>query len=639
MAGALSPGGPALPSSSNDHASLGRRRFLQLAAGSAAAVGLAAIPRPGQVSAEDGPPVVPVTIEELTIAGSAYAAGVLDGVTFPAGDLILAPGRRTGLYTSGVLRAKDPFTHVGLRWRATSPLAIDVSLRASSDGSTWTDWRTVHIEHNDKSVTKETFASPVNVGRATQLQIRVAFDASRGSAVVSLITAALLNATDAAPRPTPGGALEVPSGIVTGQVFRREHWGADESKRFKDGAEWWHRMYVPVKKIVVHHTAGTNDFKDIEAVKAEVRADYAYHATTLDWGDIGYNMLIDRWGNIYEGRHGRGQGLSREAFSPGLVAGHALDHNYGSVGIALIGTFTKPGENQEPGIPLPEAMERALVDAIVWQCQLHNIDPSESSDYLLVTDEWNRGMNNVSGHRDCNTTLCPGGYVYDRLPLIRAAVAQKLRGGAPALRLRANGGQRGTPRTAQNVQFDWGSERGTGRYVYLLEGWRRFPKSEDVEYLTGFDGAERPAWQPTEAKSAGLRELLAKFGGVDAEPDAARYTFHVAELDDAGKPGFKRTHTLLLEAGDDMAPSVQIASPRDNATLPANAAVRFEASASDAEDGDLSYRIAWTSSRDGELGRTAIFTRQLSAGDHAITASITDSNGVTRSQTVKVRVS
>src|SRR3954469_15675469 len=152
-----------MPTPANDHASLGRRRFLKLAAGSAAAVGLAAVTRPGFASAEDGPPVVPVTIEELTIAGSAYAAGVLDGVALPSGDLVLAPGRRTGLYTSGVLRAKEPFTHAGLRWAATQPLAIDVSLRASSDGTTWTDWRTVHIEHNDKSATRETYASPVNV--------------------------------------------------------------------------------------------------------------------------------------------------------------------------------------------------------------------------------------------------------------------------------------------------------------------------------------------------------------------------------------------------------------------------------------------------------------------------------------------
>lgn len=628
-----------MPASSNEHVPLGRRRFLQMAAGSAAAAGLSAVTGRGAASAEDGPPIVPVTSEEITqtVADMIFTGNVRDGVETTSGGLYLSPGRRTGLWTSRVLQARAPFTHVGLRWRSTERLAIDVSLRASSDARTWTDWRLVHIEHNDKSLLAQTYASPVNVGRATYLQMRIAFDSARGDPHVDEITATLLNATDAAPRPTPAGALEVPSGIIRGQVFRREHWGADESKRFKDGAEWWNRMYVPVKKIVVHHTAGTNNFKDIEDVKAEVRADYAYHATTLDWGDIGYNILIDRWGNIYEGRHGRGQGLSREAFSPGVVAGHALDHNYGSVGIALLGTFTKPGENDAPGIPLPEAMERALVDVVAWQCQLHNIDPSESSDYLLVTDKWNRGMNNVSGHRDCNTTICPGGYVYDRLPLIRAAVAQKLRGGALSLRLRANGGQRSTARTAQTVQFDWGSERGTGRYVYLLEGWRRFPRSED-EYLTGFDGAERPVWKQIEAKSAGLRELLTAFGGVEATLKPARYTFHVAELDDAGKPGFKRTHTLLLEAGDDLAPSVQIASPKDNATLPANAAVRFEASAGDPEDGDLSYRITWTSSRDGQLGRTAIFTRSLSAGEHTITASITDSNGVTRTAISHIRV-
>ena len=41
--------------------------------------------------------------------------------------------------------------------------------------------------------------------------------------------------------------------------------------------------------------------------------------------------------------------------------------------------------------------------------------------YEIVAFPVPEGMSNVSGHRDCNTTICPGGYVYDRLPLIRAA--------------------------------------------------------------------------------------------------------------------------------------------------------------------------------------------------------------------------
>src|SRR5215212_3150850 len=160
----------------NEHAphNPSRRRFLQLAAGGAAAAGLAAVTRPGMASAEDGPPAIPVLIEEMVLAGSLFGGGVLDGVSLPGGDLTLTPGRRTGLYTSGVLRAKDPFTHIGLRWAAVLPLAVDISVRASSDGVTWTDWRTVRMEHHDKSVAKETFATPVNVGRATMLQVRVA---------------------------------------------------------------------------------------------------------------------------------------------------------------------------------------------------------------------------------------------------------------------------------------------------------------------------------------------------------------------------------------------------------------------------------------------------------------------------------
>src|SRR5439155_9827931 len=47
------------------------------------------------------------------------------------------------------------------------------------------------------------------------------------------------------------------------QVVPREAWGADEGLRFKpDGSEAWPRAYVPVKKVVVHHTGTDNDYAD-----------------------------------------------------------------------------------------------------------------------------------------------------------------------------------------------------------------------------------------------------------------------------------------------------------------------------------------------------------------------------------------
>ena len=88
----------------------------------------------------------------------------------------------------------------------------------------------------------------------------------------------------------------------------------------------WDPEYVPVKKIIVHHTVTSNSDPDPAAT---VRSIYYYHAVSLGWGDIGYNFLIDRQGRIYEGRYG----------GNAVVGGHALTWNYGSVGIAALGNY------------------------------------------------------------------------------------------------------------------------------------------------------------------------------------------------------------------------------------------------------------------------------------------------------------
>ena len=67
--------------------------------------------------------------------------------------------------------------------------------------------------------------------------------------------------------------------------------------------------------------------------------------------------------------------------------------------------------------------------------------------------------------------------------------------------------------------------------------------------------------------------------------------------------------------------------------------VAFAGSAADAEEGDLSADLVWTSSRDGLLGTGAAFaTAGLACGLHQITASVVDLHGGSDQQTIQIQI-
>jgi hypothetical protein len=90
--------------------------------------------------------------------------------------------------------------------------------------------------------------------------------------------------------------------------------------------------------------------------------------------------------------------------------------------------------------------------------------------------------------------------------------------------------------------------------------------------------------------------------------------------------------------GDNTAPSVTISSPANNASFTSGTSINFSGSATDAEDGNLTSSLAWTSSRDGQIGTGGSFSAVLSDGTHTITASITDSGGLAGSDSITVVV-
>jgi hypothetical protein len=91
--------------------------------------------------------------------------------------------------------------------------------------------------------------------------------------------------------------------------------------------------------------------------------------------------------------------------------------------------------------------------------------------------------------------------------------------------------------------------------------------------------------------------------------------------------------------GPGQPPNVTLASPPALAMFGAGERIALAGSALDPEDGDLSARLRWSSSRDGPIGKGGSFeTASLSEGIHTITAAATDRHGRTDSESVRIEV-
>jgi hypothetical protein len=203
----------------------------------------------------------------------------------------------------------------------------------------------------------------------------------------------------------------------------RAAWGADESLRFgADGTETWPPAYFPVQTLTVHHTAGVNDDPDPAAT---VRAIYYFHTITNGWGDVGYQLLIDQAGSVYEGRWSGTDGVPVFGSAlgpdgrPQMVNGaHAVGFNAGNIGVSLLGDFTSQ-------LPTPAA-RKTLTTVLAILATVSNLNPVGITNYVNPISAATKTVNTISGHRDWNPTECPGNLFYPELPSLRTDVAALL---------------------------------------------------------------------------------------------------------------------------------------------------------------------------------------------------------------------
>jgi hypothetical protein len=86
------------------------------------------------------------------------------------------------------------------------------------------------------------------------------------------------------------------------------------------------------------------------------------------------------------------------------------------------------------------------------------------------------------------------------------------------------------------------------------------------------------------------------------------------------------------------APSLTISSPSSSVSITQGTALTFAGSATDQKDGTLTSRIAWSSNLAGQLGVGGSISATLPLGSNVVTASVTDSAGLTTTKQVTVSV-
>jgi N-acetylmuramoyl-L-alanine amidase len=294
--------------------------------------------------------------------------------------------------------ASTEFDLVGLHWRGTGA----VEFRTRSLAGRWSGWHAAAPEAEDLP---DAFTTESRAARGWRLGNPYWTGASNRIAYrlwgrVTKLRAYFIRSPE---ERVPMRRLSIAG---SPPIFTRRAWNANEAIR--RGAPSYASS---VQFAVVHHTAGSNSYTASQSA-AIVRGIEVYHVQGNGWNDIGYNFLVDKYGQLFEGRFG---GLERN-----VIGAHAEGFNTGSVGVAMLGTY---------GSATPPAVARtALANLLAWRLDVAHVDP-------LSTLTWSSGGNGrfpegvpvtlraVSGHRDTGFTSCPGAAFYAQLRSIAQAIS------------------------------------------------------------------------------------------------------------------------------------------------------------------------------------------------------------------------
>lgn len=279
---------------------------------------------------------------------------------------------------------------------------------------------------------------------------------------------------DNLPMPSAVSAPGVPPAIIN-----RAQWGADEAMKCGNP-----RYDMGIRAGVVHHTAGSNEYAPQDSAGI-VRSIYEYHTRTLGWCDLAYNALVDKYGQVFEGRAG---GMNRP-----VEGAHTGGFNRDTWGVAMMGNFE--------AVPPTPIQLRTTGRLLGWRLGLDRVDPrgrvvlaSSGGSFARFPIGATPALPAIFTHRDVGATECPGNAAYalmDRIRDIAARfndppgpedLAESLRGGAIFARWESMGGMNSPLGRPTSLEA---AGQGAARYVTFEHGAVYWSPTSGAEPVTG----------------------------------------------------------------------------------------------------------------------------------------------------------
>jgi hypothetical protein len=340
-------------------------------------------------------------------------------------------------------RATSRFSLLGVTWSDSLDPSTDFMVRTHSN-TKWSQWRTLNYSA-DHGVDADS-AEAANARAGTDPLITVASDGvalrvKNSSGVVpaglelSLIDSPITTQDRMLARTvrssiTPfASSVTSPQGAVVQRptIVTRAQWGANES--WRDPVP---RMGTSIIAGFIHHTATTSSYTP-EQAPGQMRNLYAYFTKSLQYADMGYNFLVDKYGTIYEGRAGCTVSTTDTCDGPSLpVQGaHTAGMNENTFAISVIGNF----DTVKPSATSAVAIVNSLASLAAWKLAPYGLYPKDTASITSTdTSGKSRYANGevavtpvLSAHRDVGLTVCPGRYLYPYMDKVRTKATALLK--------------------------------------------------------------------------------------------------------------------------------------------------------------------------------------------------------------------